>query len=194
VFLRNAFVIALLLIAMILIAEFNSFIVPFIIMSSVILSLTGVMIALLIHNMPFGIIMTGIGVISLAGVVVNNAIVLIAYTRQLQEQGMPIMDAVVKAGETRLRPVMLTAFTTLLGLVPMATGFSFDIHVFKLVTKSQMSEWWAPMALVVIYGLMLATVLTLVVVPTIYSAIYRIAIRLGFHKLAKPDKSAENPD
>ena len=167
-FLSRAFVVALLLIALILVAQFNTLTVPAIIMTTVILSLVGVFAGLLVHAMPFGVIMTGIGVISLAGIVVNNAIVLLDYTRQLQDRGMDVITASVEAGATRLRPVMLTAVTTILGLVPMAIGVSYDFHTFSWSTRSESSQWWASMAIAVIYGLGFATLLTLVVVPSLY--------------------------
>jgi len=137
-------------------------------MTTVVLSLVGVFAGLLVHKMPFGVIMTGLGVISLAGIVVNNAIVLLDYTRQLRDRGMDLIPAAVEAGATRLRPVLLTAATTILGLVPMATGVSYDFHTFTWSTRSESSEWWASMAIAVIYGLAFATVLTLVVVPCLY--------------------------
>ncbi|MGD9209660.1 MAG: efflux RND transporter permease subunit, partial [Desulfobacteraceae bacterium] len=113
--------------------------------------------------------MSGVGVFSLAGVVVNNAIVLIDYTNKLRERGMPLTEAVVAAGATRLRPVMLTAVTTILGLVPMITGVSYDFHKLVICWTSESTLWWKSMASVVIFGLLLATLLTLVVVPTLYA-------------------------
>lgn len=179
-FLSKAFVIALFLITLILVAQFNTIIVPLIIMSTVILSLVGVFMGLLICAMPFGIIMTGVGVISLAGVVVNNAIVLLDYTRQLQKRGLELIDAAIQAGATRLRPVLLTALTTILGLIPMAVGVSFDFIAWKWVTKSESSQWWSSMAIAVIFGLTFATILTLVVVPTLYVSLTRLSEMLGF--------------
>jgi multidrug efflux pump subunit AcrB len=149
-------------------------------MTTVILSLIGALTGLLICGLPFGIIMTGIGVISLAGVVVNNAIVLLAYTRQLQRRGMDLIDAAAEAGVTRLRPVLLTATTTIIGLIPMAVGISYDFHTFSLATKSESSQWWSNMAVVVIFGLLFATVLTLVVVPSLYVMLSHLSARLGF--------------
>jgi multidrug efflux pump subunit AcrB len=184
-FLGKAFAIAVLLIVLILVAQFNSLIVPIIIMSTVALSTAGVLVGLLICQLPFGIIMTGIGVISLAGVVVNNAIVLLDYTRQLQRKGMEVLEAAIEAGETRLRPVLLTAGTTIIGLIPMATGFSFDFHTFSWATRSQSSQWWKNMSVAVIFGLGLATLLTLVVVPALYVSLYRIVERLGLSGLTK---------
>ncbi|MGB2820288.1 MAG: efflux RND transporter permease subunit [Phycisphaerae bacterium] len=191
-FLTKAFIIALLLIVIILVMQFNTLSAPLIIMTTVILSLIGVLGGLLICRMPFGIIMTGVGVISLAGVVVNNAIVLLDYTRQLQRRGMDLIAATVRAGATRLRPVLLTAVTTILGLIPMATGVSFDFHRMQLATKSDSSQWWASMAIAVIFGLSFATVLTLIVVPTLYVCLYRLAARAGRGGLRRPG-AAEGP-
>ncbi|GAF82672.1 unnamed protein product, partial [marine sediment metagenome] len=184
-FLKKAFVIAILLIVMILVMQFNTLSVPLIIMTTVGLSTIGVFAGLLINGMAFGVIMTGIGVISLAGVVVNNAIVLLAYTRQLQRAGAGSVEAAIQAGVVRLRPVLLTATTTILGLMPMATGITFDVHKFVIATRSESSQWWASMAIAVIYGLGFATLLTLVVVPTLYVTLYHAAARLGFGGLEK---------
>jgi multidrug efflux pump subunit AcrB len=177
-FLGKAFVIALFLIVLILVAQFNTLIVPVIIMSTVILSLIGVLSGLLICKMPFGIIMTGVGVISLAGVVVNNAIVLLDYTRLLQSRGLALIDATLQAGATRLRPVLLTAITTILGLIPMAIGISYDFRGMTWVTKSESSQWWSSMAIAVIFGLAFATLLTLIVLPTLYVTLTNLGRRL----------------
>jgi multidrug efflux pump subunit AcrB len=125
-FLSKAFLIAVFLVIIILVAMFNSILQVTIIMISVLLSLWGVFFGLTVMNYPFGIIMTGVGVISLVGVVVNNAIVLIDYTNKLCERGMEVREAIIAAGCTRLRPVFLTAITTILGLIPMVTGVSYD--------------------------------------------------------------------
>jgi multidrug efflux pump subunit AcrB len=167
-FLSKAFLVALLLIFLILVTMFNSISQPFIIMTSVILSLGGAFLGLALFKSPFGIIMTGVGVISLAGVVVNNAIVLIDYTNRLRERGFALQDAVISAGVTRLRPVLLTAVTTILGLIPMITGISFNFHKGAMSWVSESSQWWQSMAIVVVFGLIVATFLTLVVVPTLY--------------------------
>jgi len=182
-FLSKAFAIAILLVTMVLVIQFNSLMVPIIIMTTVVLSLIGALTGLLICDLPFGIIMTGIGVISLAGVVVNNAIVLLAYTRQLQQKGLDLISAAAEAGVTRLRPVMLTAMTTITGLIPMAVGISFDIHTFTWATKSESTQWWRNMAVVVIFGLGFATILTLVVVPSLYVMLSRLHYRLGFKEV-----------
>ena len=177
-FLSKAFVIALCLIFLILVTLFNSAGQPLIIMTSVILSLGGAFLGLALFKAPFGIIMSGVGVISLAGVVVNNAIVLIDYTNKLRNGGVALKDAVIAAGATRLRPVLLTAITTILGLLPMITGISFDFHNTTLATVSESNQWWQNMAVVVIFGLMVATFLTLVVVPVLYTILATIQQRL----------------
>jgi multidrug efflux pump len=179
-FLSKAFMIALFLITLILVAQFNNITVPLIIMTTVILSLVGVMIGLIVCKMPFGIIMTGVGVISLAGVVVNNAIVLLDYTILLRREGLGLIEAAVQAGATRLRPVLLTAVTTILGMIPMAVGVSYDFINLKWVTKSESAQWWSSMAIAVIFGLGFATILTLVVVPTLYVSLTRLGEMLGF--------------
>jgi multidrug efflux pump len=177
-FLGKAFSVAIFLIFLILVVQFNSISQPFIIMTSVILSLGGVFLGLTLIKSSFGIIMTGVGVISLAGVVVNNAIVLIDYTNKLIEGGMSVSDAIVAAGATRLRPVFLTAVTTILGLIPMVTGISYDFHKMAVSLVSESTQWWRSMATVVIFGLVIATFLTLVVVPVLYSLLDSATIRL----------------
>ncbi len=171
IFLMKAFGVASGLILVILVIQFNSILLPLIIFFSVILSMIGVMWGLLLCNMRFGVIMTGVGVISLAGIVVNNAIVLIDCIRQRREEGMDATEAVVMAGRLRVRPVLLTASTTVLGLLPMAIGYSLEIHQWppKIIAGAESSAWWAPMAVAGLFGLTVATVLTLVLVPAMYS-------------------------
>ncbi|RMH61520.1 MAG: efflux RND transporter permease subunit [Calditrichaeota bacterium] len=174
-FLSRAFIIALFLIFFILVSEFNSVILPVTIMISVVLSFFGVFFGLLVTGKPFGIIMTGIGIISLAGVVVNNAIVLIDYIQKLRERGMNKTEAIIRAGKTRMRPVLLTAITTILGLVPLTIGLNIDfIGLLKLdfhnviEIGAESSQWWGNMGVAVIFGLLFATALTLVIVPVMY--------------------------
>ncbi len=178
-FLLQAGLIAVLIIVGILVAQFNTLMVPLIIMTTVLLSTIGVFVGLLALDLSFVVIMTGVGVISLAGVVVNNAIVLLDYTRQLQRRGLDLIEAVLQAGATRLRPVLLTATTTILGLVPMVTGWSMNFRTMEFSTRSESSQWWQPMATAVVFGLAFATVLTLVVVPSLYVMLYRLARRFG---------------
>lgn len=181
-FLTGAFLIALFLICFILISQFNSLSKPFIVMTSVLMSTAGVFFGLAIFQMPFVIIMTGIGVISLAGVVVNNAIVLIDYIDILRTRdNMRLYDALVQGGKIRFRPVVLTAITTTLGLVPLAIGFNLDFIVLTnnpvefftnigeyLYWGGVQAAWWGPMAIAVINGLIFATFLTLILVPVLY--------------------------
>ncbi len=146
-FLSKAFIGAVLLIVLVLITQFNSVLQTMIVMTSVLLSLTGVFLGLMITATPFGIIMTGIGVISLAGVVVNNAIVLIDYINQLVKEGMEVGAALVRAGTVRFRPVLLTATTTILGLLPMALRISYDFRTLSWEFGGESGDWWAPMLL-----------------------------------------------
>jgi multidrug efflux pump len=177
-FLASAFLIALMLIGFILISQFNSVVKPVIILTSVLMSTVGVLLGLLIFRMPFGIIMTGVGIISLAGVVVNNAIVLIDYVDVLRERdGLSRREALVKGGMTRFRPVVLTAITTVFGLIPLAIGLNFNfLGLFtalnpELYWGGEQAAWWGPMAIAVIAGLTFATVLTLIMVPVLYSLV-----------------------
>ncbi len=177
-FLIGAFLTALLLIVFILISQFNSVVKPLIIMSSVIMSTVGVLVGLMIFRMPFGIIMTGVGTISLAGIVVNNAIILIDYIDVLRDRdGMNRREALVQGGKTRFRPVVLTATTTALGLVPLAIGLNFDffglfgsLHP-DIYWGGEQAAWWGPMAVAVIVGILFATFLTLILVPVMYSLV-----------------------
>lgn len=188
-FLSDAFLVALGLILVILVVQFNSVVVPVIIMFSIVLSMIGVTWGLLLTQMKFGVIMTGLGVISLAGIVVNNAIVLIDCVQQRRREGMSTTEAVVTAGRLRLRPVMLTAVTTVLGLIPMAIGYSLEVHDWppRFIAGAESSAWWAPMAVAVIFGLSVSTVLTLVFVPIMYSLFESMTGALK-QRLARPEE------
>jgi len=192
-FLFKSFMIGLLLIVSILVAVFDSVLQPLVIMTSVILSMGGAFLGLAVCRLPFVIVMSGVGIISLAGVVVNNAIVLVDYTNKLRERGLALDEAVVAAGATRLRPVLLTAVTTIAGLVPILLGVSFDFHTFSLAIGSESTQWWRPMAACVAFGLGVATFLTLFVVPCMYhlveSARERVLQALG-RQLARTEPSA----
>ncbi len=167
--LGRAFLTTLLLVFLILVSEFNSVKVPFVIMLSVILSLIGVLWGLIITQTPFVVIMTGVGVIALAGIVVKNAIVLLDFAKQKREQGMSLNEALVEAGRTRLRPIMLTATTTVLGIVPLATGFDFNWRELHFVMGAESAGFWGPLGIAIISGLTISSFLTLVIVPTFYS-------------------------
>ena len=200
-FLERAFLIAILLIFFVLVTQFNSITLPFVIMISVFLSFFGVFFGLLVTFRPFGIIMTGIGIISLAGVVVNNAIVLIDYIQQMRQKGMDKLEAIIHSGKVRLRPVILTAVTTILGLIPLTAGINIDfIGLFKgdfskfIQFGAESSQWWSNMGVAVIFGLMFSTALTLVVVPVLYyilsDAVVVFLKKLGWKP--EPEEAVEN--
>jgi multidrug efflux pump len=179
-FLSNAFVITLLLVFLIMVAEFNSLKVPFVILISVILSLIGVMLGLLVTRTPASVIMTGVGVVALAGIVVRNGIVLLDFVKhRLGEGGLSLEEALLEAGRIRLRPVMLTAAATVLAVVPMATGFDFDWREFHFVFGAESAEFWRPLAVAIIFGLTIATFLTLIIVPTAYAVLQEWTGELG---------------
>ncbi|HBH47343.1 MAG TPA: copper transporter [Bacteroidales bacterium] len=187
-FLGRAMMIALAAILVILVTQFNSVVRPLIILSSIIFSTIGVFGGLWTFNMDFVIIMTGIGIISLAGIVVNNAIVLIDYiellkARKRKELGLPegaflpidvATECIIDGGKTRLRPVLLTAITTILGLIPMAIGLNIDFEGLlrdydpNIYFGGDMAAMWTPMSWTVIFGLTFSTFLTLVIVPVMY--------------------------
>ncbi len=195
-FLSGALMLAVFLIFLIIVSQFNKVTAPIIIMTSVVLSTIGVFLGLVIFNMDFVIIMTMIGIISLAGIVVNNAIVLIDFIELSRKrirvskggEKLPIKDiiyAITEAGKTRLRPVLLTAITTILGLIPLAVGINIDFV--KLFTEYDADFYlggdnvifWGPMSWTIIFGLTFATFLTLIIVPVMYLFFAKINRRLG---------------
>lgn len=200
-FLGSAFLFAMFLIFIILVAQFNSIISPFIIILSIVFSTIGVMLGYKFTGMTYSFIFSSVGVISLAGVVVNNAIVLIDYinlliTRKRESLGLSLMSemsnedikgAIIEGGATRLRPVLLTAITTVLGLIPLAMGVNFNF--FTLISRfdpqyfsgGDNTAMWGPMAWTIIFGLTFATFLTLIVVPVMYWLAFRL--KSGFGKM-----------
>jgi multidrug efflux pump subunit AcrB len=202
-FLTKALLIALSLITIILVTQFNSFAKPLIIMVSVLFSTIGVFGGIATFKMDFVVLMIGIGIISLAGIVVNNAIVLIDYIDLLKnnqreklglskDDDLPLEDTIEcikQAGKTRLRPVLLTAITTILGLIPMATGMNIDFGEMlaswspNLYFGGENADFWGPMAWTVIFGLTFATFLTLVLVPAMY--LVGNKIKLGVKQMLK---------
>jgi multidrug efflux pump len=179
-FLFKAFFMAVSLVFLIVVMQFNSVLQPFLVLIGVILALGGVYWGLAIMQVPFAIMMTGIGIIALAGVVAKNGIVLIDFINHLRRHGIPLREAVIQGGATRLRPVLLTAVTAMLGLFPMATGYGFDFLHFAFETRSESSLWWKPMAWAIFWGLAFNTLLTLVVVPTFYYSWEKIKERRGW--------------
>jgi len=202
VFLMTAMLIAVSLITIILVSQFNSIVKPLIIMASVLFSTIGVFGGLATFNMDFVVIMTGIGIVSLAGVVVNNAIVLIDYIdllrkRKREELGLnqtdllnkeDAMQCVEEAGKIRLRPVLLTAITTILGLLPMAVGLNINFETLLTHLDPQIyfggdnMIFWGPLSWTVIFGLSFATFLTLVIVPSMYHFAYLVKLKFAKKK------------
>ena len=164
-FLIKAFFISVFLITIILIATFNSFYYCLIILTAIIFSTIGVMIGLIITNKPFGIIMSGIGVIALAGIVVNNNIVLLDTYKNLRKKGESVRQAIIRTGAQRLRPVLLTTLTTFFGLVPMAIGLNINFLDTELNFGSPSSQWWIQLSNAMVFGVMFSFILTLVITP-----------------------------
>jgi multidrug efflux pump len=208
-FLAKALLIALFMIFLIIVSQFNNITAPFVIMFSVLLSTVGVFLGLVIFNMEFVVIMTMVGIIALAGIVVNNAIVLIDYIdltrkRKRRELGLSdddrlpmeeIIDSIIVGGKTRLRPVILTAVTTILGLVPLAVGLNIDFIGFfskydaDFYVGGDNVVFWGPMSWTIIFGLTFATFFTLIIVPTMYLLADKLMYRMSGKK---PAASARN--
>ncbi len=173
-FLGVAAVGALALIFLILVTQFNSVSKPLIILTEIIFSVIGVMLGLAITGMNVSIVMTGVGVIALAGIVVKNGILLVEFTDMLRSQGMGLHDALVTAGRTRLNPVILTATAATLGLIPLAVGLNIDFYELfnsghpHFFLGGESVVFWGPLAWTIIFGLTFATLITLLVVPVMY--------------------------
>ncbi|WP_425044181.1 efflux RND transporter permease subunit [Primorskyibacter sp. S87] len=177
-FLQSAFMGALGLMFIILLAQFNSFYNSVLVLLAVVLSTTGVLIGMMVMQQPFSIIMTGTGIVALAGIVVNNNIVLID-TYQEYSRYMPRIEAIVRTAEARIRPVLLTTITTMAGLTPMMFGLSLDFIGGGYSIDSPTSLWWKQLATAVVFGLGIATVLTLIVTPSM------LALRVWFSTYMK---------
>ena len=168
-FLIKAFFIAIFLILLILITTFESFYFCFIILTSVIMSTIGVMIGLLLTGQAFGIVMSGIGVIALAGIVVNNNIVLLDTYRNLRKLNANTNEVIIRTGVQRLRPILLTTLTTFFGLIPMASGISLNFTTLELSINSPSSQWWLQLSNAMVFGIIFSFVLTLIVTPCLIS-------------------------
>ncbi len=169
-FLTNAFLLAIFMMGIILLAQFNSFYSVFVVLTAVLLSTSGVFLGLLVTGSSFSVVMSGIGTIALAGIVVNNNIVLIDTFNSFNDGTRSLRDAIMKTGQDRLRPVLLTTGTTVLGLVPTATQFNVDFFNRTVTIGDPATEWWAYMSQAIIYGLIFATALTLIVTPCMLMA------------------------
>jgi multidrug efflux pump len=180
-FIGFAFIMSLLLMFVLLVTQFNSFYQAFLILSSVMMSTAGVLLGLLTFQQTFSAILTGIGIVALAGIVVNNNIVLIDTFNHLRRQNpqMDIASVIIRTGAQRLRPVILTTATTVLGLLPLATNISIDLVNREIVYGSQVSAYWVKLASSIVYGLSFATVLTLVVTPALLIVPHTLSTMTG---------------
>jgi len=172
-FLSKAFGAALFLIFVVLLAQFNRFLSVALVLSAVVMSTIGVFLGLLIMGQPFGIVMTGIGVIALAGVVVNNNIVLIDTYDHLRREGLDKLDAILETCRERARPVVLTAVTAILGVLPIAFGFNLEIMAHETTYGAPSTQWWVSLSSAIVFGLAFSTVLTLVVTPSLLMIVTR---------------------
>jgi len=194
---------AMFMIALILLMEFNSIYHSVLTLSAVILSVFGVLLGIAITGQYISVIMTGTGIVALAGIVVNNNIVLIDTYQQLRRTGLAIEEAVVRTAAQRLRPVLLTTITTILGLLPMVFELNFNFASGEITRGNTSSDWWVLLSSAVVYGLAFSTVLTLVLTPVMLAApsIYRRRMQSlfdknkndkGSHPKTIPDESRKN--
>jgi len=172
-FLSKAFGAAMFLIFVVLLAQFNRFTSVWLVLSAVIMSTIGVFLGLLIMGQPFGVVMTGIGIIALAGVVVNNNIVLIDTYDTLRRDGVAKIDAILKTCRERARPVVLTALTAILGVLPIAFGLNLELMNHETTFGAPSTQWWISLSSAIVFGLAFATVLTLIVIPSLLMLVTR---------------------
>jgi multidrug efflux pump len=183
-FLSKAMILALCLIFFILITQFNSVSKPLIIISEVLFSLIGVLLGFVIFGIPISIVMTGIGVVALAGIVVRNGILLVEFTDVLKSRGLKTREAIIEAGKTRITPVLLTASATIIGLVPLAIGFNINFITMFTEFSPQIHfggenvQFFGALAWTIIFGLSFATFLTLLLVPAMYLIAYQLKVRV----------------
>jgi multidrug efflux pump subunit AcrB len=182
------------LIFLILVTQFNSISKPIIILSEIVLSLIGVFLGFSIFNMEISIIMTGVGIIALAGIVVRNGILLVEFTEILIGEGMPLRQAIIEAGRTRMTPVLLTATATMLGLIPLAVGLNIDFELLfqtgnpHIFFGGDSVAFWGPLSWTMIFGLGFATILTLILVPVMLYLSENLKLRLGIKPKHKFDQ------
>ncbi|MCP9767970.1 efflux RND transporter permease subunit [Lacihabitans sp. LS3-19] len=183
-FLSTAFLLAIALIYLILAAQFNSIVKPMIIFVTIILSLIGVLLGFLITGKTFSVIMSGVGIIALAGIVVKNGILIIEFIDEMKSKGYSLKDAIIEGGSTRLTPVLLTASSTVLGMIPLALGLAFDfgalfVNLDWIVTVGGDSAvFWNILAWTIIFGLIFSTILTLIIIPCLYYLNERAKVKL----------------
>ncbi|HEX8040355.1 MAG TPA: efflux RND transporter permease subunit, partial [Chryseosolibacter sp.] len=169
-----AFGLAGALMFMILVVQFNSVSKPLIILSEIIFSVIGVLVGFSLFKMEISIVMSGVGIMALAGLVVRNGILLVEFTELLRSQGVPLYQAIIEAAKTRMTPVLLTTMAATIGLIPLAIGFNIDfVTLFthfdpQIYFGGDNAAFWAPLSWTMIFGLLFGTVLTLIVVPSLY--------------------------
>ena len=185
-FLGKAFGIALFLMAIILVTQFNRFYSAFLILTAVIMSTVGVMLGLLIIQQPFSVVMSGIGVIALAGIVVNNNIVLIDTFDRIVATAKSPMEAIIRTGAQRLRPVLLTTATTIFGLLPMVTRVNIDFVTREVSIGAPSTQWWQQLATAIAFGLAFATILTMIVTPSLLMLRANVAAWRADRRAEKP--------
>jgi multidrug efflux pump len=166
-FISAAFTLALALMFILLVTQFNNFYQSSLILLAVVMSTAGVLLGLLLLGNPFSALLTGVGVVALAGIVVNNNIILIDTFNHVRRQHpeLDVRDVIVRATAQRLRPVLLTTVTTVCGLLPLAAGFSVDLFARTITANGEMAMFWAPLSQAIVFGLSFATLLTLVATP-----------------------------
>jgi multidrug efflux pump len=172
-FLAKAFGAAIFLIFVVLLAQFNNFTSVWLVLSAVVMSTIGVLLGLMIMGQPFSVVMTGIGVIALAGVVVNNNIVLIDTFDTLRREGKPKIEAILQTCRERARPVVLTALTAILGVLPIAFGLNLELLNHEVTIGAPSTQWWIALSSAIVYGLAFATCLTLVIIPSLLMLVTR---------------------
>ena len=179
-FLGRSLLISMMIILLILVNQFNSFGKTLIILTEVAFSVIGVLLGLAIFNMDFSIIMMGVGIVALAGIVVRNGILLVEFTDQLRDRGADVKDAIIEAGKIRMTPVLLTATSTVLGLIPLAVGFNINFESLlahgdpKIFLGGDSVAFWGPLSWTIIFGLLFATFITLIILPVLYLLGHRV--------------------
>jgi len=199
-FLGGALLMSIGLIFLIMVTQFNSISKPLIILSEVLFSIIGVLLGFSIFKMEISIVMTGVGIIALAGIVVRNGILLVEFTDQLRAQGMELKEAIIEAGKTRMTPVILTAAATILGLIPLAVGMNIDfVTMFteldpKIYFGGDSVAFWGPLSWTMIFGLVFSTFLTLILVPVMYLLAEKLKTRINDKKTKVATKKILEPE
>ena len=197
-FLGRAMLLSLFLIFFILITQFNSLMKPVIIIVEVLFSIIGVLLGFIIFGMDISVVMTGLGIVALAGIVVRNGILLVEFTDVLKARGMKTREAIIQAGKTRITPVLLTATATILGLVPLAVGLNINFETLFTELNPHIHfggdnvAFFGSLAWTIIFGLSFATILTLILIPAMYYIIYNMDFKRKRRKLKTAIKNKKH--